>query len=37
LGIYGMGFLSPIVAILLLALGALIWRRGLAGYTSSGN
>ena len=37
LGIFGMGFLSPIVAILLLALGALIWRRGLAGYTSSGN
>jgi len=37
LGVYGMGFLSPIVAILLLALGALIWRRGLAGYTSSGN
>lgn len=37
LGVYGLGFLSPIVAILLLALGALIWRRGLAGYTSSGN
>jgi ABC-2 type transport system permease protein len=37
LGVFGMGFLSPIVAILLLALGALIWRRGLAGYTSSGN
>jgi ABC-2 type transport system permease protein len=37
LGIYGMGFLSPIVALLLLALGTLIWRRGLAGYTSSGN
>jgi len=37
LGIFGMGFLSPIVAGILLALGAMIWRRGLAGYTSSGN
>jgi len=37
LGVFGMGFLSPIVALLLLALGALVWRRGLAGYTSSGN
>jgi len=37
LGIFGMGFLSPIVAGILLMLGAMIWRRGLAGYTSSGN
>lgn len=37
LGIFGMGFLSPLVAMILLVLGALIWRRGLAGYTSSGN
>ena len=37
LGILGMGFLSPLVAVVLLALGTLIWRRGLAGYTSSGN
>jgi ABC-2 type transport system permease protein len=37
LGILGMGFLSPFVAAILLALGAFIWRRGLAGYTSSGN
>lgn len=37
LGIFGIGFLSPIVAGILLVLGAMIWRRGLAGYTSSGN
>lgn len=37
LGIFGMGFLSPIVAGILLVLGIIIWRRGLAGYTSSGN
>lgn len=32
-----LGFLSPLVAVILLALGALVWRRGLAGYTSSGS
>lgn len=37
LGIFGIGFLSPIVAGILLVLGIIIWRRGLAGYTSSGN
>jgi ABC-2 type transport system permease protein len=37
LGIAGIGFLSPIVAVMLLVLGSLIWRRGLAGYTSSGS
>ena len=37
LGIAGIGFLSPFVAGILLSLGSLIWRRGLAGYTSSGS
>jgi ABC-2 type transport system permease protein len=32
-----LGFLSPLVAIILLALGAWVWQRGLAGYTSSGS
>jgi ABC-type uncharacterized transport system permease subunit len=32
-----LGYLSPVVAALLVLLGALIWRRGLAGYTSAGN
>jgi ABC-2 type transport system permease protein len=32
-----LGFLSPLVAIVLLVLGAIVWQRGLAGYTSSGN
>ena len=37
LGIAGLGFLSPVVAGILLALGSLVWRKGLAGYTSSGS
>lgn len=37
LGVAGMGFLSPVVAGILLALGSLVWRQGLAGYTSSGS
>ena len=37
LGIAGLGFLSPVVAATLLLLGTLVWRRGLAGYSSSGN
>ena len=37
LGIAGLGFLSPAVALVLLLLGSLVWRKGLAGYTSSGN
>lgn len=37
LGIPEIGYLSPLVAAILLGLGALVWRRGLAGYTSSGN
>jgi ABC-2 type transport system permease protein len=37
LGIAALGFISPLVAALLLSLGALVWRRGLAAYTSSGN
>lgn len=32
-----LGFLSPLVAIVLFSLGMLVWKRGLAGYTSSGN
>jgi ABC-2 type transport system permease protein len=32
-----LGFLSPLVAVVLLALGSLVWRRGLADYTSSGS
>ncbi len=32
-----LGYLSPLVAVILLLLGAHIWRRGLSGYTSSGN
>lgn len=37
LGVVGMGFLSPVVAGALLLVGSLMWRKGLAGYTSSGN
>ncbi len=37
LGLVGAGFYSPFVAAALFALGVIIWRRGLAGYTSSGN
>ncbi|UCC63613.1 MAG: ABC-2 family transporter protein [Anaerolineae bacterium] len=37
LGIAGLGFFSPVVALILLALGSLTWRKGLAGYTSSGS
>jgi len=37
LGLPGLGFLSPVVAATLLLLGSLVWRRGLAGYSSSGN
>ena len=37
LGVAGLGFLSPGVAAILLALGSLVWRKGLAGYTSSGS
>ncbi len=37
LGIAGLGFLSPVVAGILLMLGSLVWRRGLAGYSSSGS
>jgi ABC-2 type transport system permease protein len=37
LGIPGLGFLSPVVAIIMLVLGSLVWRKGLAGYTSSGS
>ncbi len=32
-----LGFLSPLVAAVLLLLGWRVWRRGLAGYTSSGS
>jgi ABC-2 type transport system permease protein len=37
LGVDWIAFLSPVVAIVLLVLGALVWRRGLRAYTSSGN
>ena len=37
LGIAALGFLSPVVAGILLVLGSLVWRKGLAGYTSSGS
>jgi ABC-2 type transport system permease protein len=37
LGVAGLGFLSPVVACILLILGSLVWRKGLAGYTSSGS
>ena len=37
LGIAGLGFLSPVAAALLLVLGSLVWRKGLAGYSSSGS
>lgn len=37
LGIGGLSFLSPAVAVILLVLGSLVWRRGLAAYTSSGS
>jgi ABC-2 type transport system permease protein len=37
LGIAGLGFLSPLVAVVLLVLGSAVWRKGLAGYTSSGS
>lgn len=37
LGIAGLGFFSPLVAVILLVLAALVWRKGLAGYTSSGS
>jgi ABC-2 type transport system permease protein len=37
LGIPALGFLSPVVAMILLALASLMWQQGLAGYTSSGN
>lgn len=37
LGDSRLGFLSPAVAAVLLALGSLVWRKGLAGYTSSGS
>ncbi len=37
LGIAGLGFFSPVVAGILLAMGSLVWRKGLAGYTSSGS
>ncbi len=32
-----LGFLSPLVALILLGLSGWVWKRGLAGYTSSGN
>lgn len=37
MGIAGLGFLSPFVATMLISLGAFVWRRGLADYSSSGN
>jgi ABC-2 type transport system permease protein len=37
LGLGALGFMSPFVAAILLAVGALLWHRGLASYTSSGN
>ncbi|HEY0737367.1 MAG TPA: ABC-2 family transporter protein [Herpetosiphonaceae bacterium] len=33
----GVAFLSPVVAVLLIAVGAVIWTRGVQRYTSSGN
>ncbi|MCI0397718.1 MAG: ABC-2 family transporter protein [Chloroflexi bacterium] len=36
-GVASLGFLSPLVAMILLALAALVWRRGIASYTSSGS
>ncbi len=32
-----LGFLSPLVAVILLALSGWVWKKGLEGYTSSGN
>ncbi len=37
LGLAGAGFFSPLVALALFVLGIIVWRRGLAGYTSSGS
>lgn len=37
LGVAGLGFLSPVVAVTLLTLGSLVWRKGLARYSSSGS
>ncbi|MBL7162029.1 MAG: ABC-2 family transporter protein [Anaerolineales bacterium] len=37
LGVPELGFLSPLAAGLLFALGALVWRRGLMVYSSSGS
>jgi ABC-2 type transport system permease protein len=37
LGIGELGFMSPLVAALLVILGSFVWRRGIAGYSSSGN
>ncbi len=37
LGIPLLGFLSPIVAIVMVSLTAFVWRRGLLNYASSGN
>jgi ABC-2 type transport system permease protein len=37
LGIAGLGFLSPLVAAALVALGSFVWRKGLASYASSGS
>jgi ABC-2 type transport system permease protein len=37
MGLPWIAFLSPVMAAVLLVLGALVWRRGLAEYTSAGN
>jgi ABC-2 type transport system permease protein len=37
LGVSWIAFLSPVVAVVLLILGSIVWRRGLRAYTSSGN
>lgn len=37
LNVPSLGYLSPVVAAVLLMISWLIWQRGLAGYTSSGN
>jgi ABC-2 type transport system permease protein len=37
LGVPWLGFLSPLVALVLLALAAFVWQRGVAIYSSSGS
>jgi ABC-2 type transport system permease protein len=37
LGVWWIPFIAPVTAAVLLALAALVWRRGLRAYTSAGN